>query len=73
MKTVEIFKTNIQNNRDADKITTSLLALYPIYKINFDLEDEENILRVEANKFEIETDEIINYMIGLGYSCERIE
>lgn len=73
MKTVEIFKTNIQNNKDADKITTSLLALYSIYKINFDLEDEENILRVEGNKFEVETDEIINYMIELGYSCERIE
>ena len=73
MKTVEIFKTNIQNNKDADKITTSLLVLYPVHKINFDLEDEEKILRIETDKFEIKTDEIINYMIELGCSCERIE
>lgn len=73
MKIVEIFKTNVQNDKDADKIITSLLAMYPVYKINFDLEDEENILRVEVNKFEIEADKIINYMIGLGYNCERTE
>jgi hypothetical protein len=73
LKIVEIFKTNVQNDKDADKIITSLLALYPVYKINFDLEDEENILRVEVNKLYIEVDKIINYMIGLGYNCERIE
>ncbi|MGO3307473.1 MAG: methyltransferase type 11, partial [Sphingobacterium sp.] len=70
---VEIFKTNVQNDKDADKIITFLLALYPVYKINFDLEDEENILRVEANKLYIEANKIINYMIRLGYNCERIE
>jgi len=73
MKTVEIFKTNIQNNKDADKITTSLLSLYPIYLINFDLEDEENILRIETHKFEIKTDEIIKYIIKRGYSCKLIK
>ncbi len=72
-KTVEIFKTNVENDEDADKITTSLLTRYPVYKINFDLEDEENILRVEANQFEIATDDIIKYMIELGYCCERIK
>lgn len=73
MKTVEIFKTNVRNDKDAAKIVTSLLALYPVYKINFDLEDEDNILRVEADQFEIETGDIIRYMIDLDYSCERIE
>jgi len=73
MKIVEIFKTSIRNDEDADKIGTSLLALYPVYKINFDLEDEENILRIETDKFEIKADEIINYMIELGYSCELIK
>jgi len=73
MRIVEIFRTNIQSDKDADKVIRSLLALYPTCKINFDLEDEENILRVEAKQFKIETDIIINYMSGLGYSCERIE
>ncbi len=73
MKIVEIFRTNIQNNRDADKVIRSLLTIYPTCKINFDLEDEENILRVEAIGFGIETDRIVNYMIELGYHCEKIE
>lgn len=73
MRIVEIFKTNIQNDKDADKVIRSLLTLYPTCKINFDLEDEENILRVEAIDLGIETDRVVNYMVGLGYNCERIE
>ncbi|MDM1296552.1 hypothetical protein HX021_19880 [Sphingobacterium sp. N143] len=48
MKIVEIFKTNVSTEKEAPETTRSLLRLYPIYKINFDLEDEENILRVET-------------------------
>ncbi|MEZ0451817.1 methyltransferase type 11 [Sphingobacterium thalpophilum] len=73
MKVVEIFKTNVSTEKEARDTTRSLLRLYPIYKINFDLEDEENILRVEAHKLKVETAEIIKYMIELGYNCERIE
>lgn len=73
LKTVKIFKTNTRNDKDAAKIATSLLTIYPLYKINFDLEDGDNILRVEADQFEIETDHIIKYMVDLGYSCEVIK
>ncbi|MDJ1469259.1 hypothetical protein [Xanthocytophaga flava] len=55
MKTVEIFKTNVQNDKDAKRIIASFLAVYPLYKINFDLEDEDNIFRVEANHLGIGT------------------
>lgn len=73
IKTVEIFKTNVRNETDTNKAIAFLLSLYQNYKINFDLEDEEKILRVEANQPEIETNKIIHCMVGLGYSCERIE
>lgn len=73
MTIVEIFKTNVSTEKEARETISSFLRLYPIYKINFDLEDEENILRVETSSFEIETDRIINYMVELGYNCERIE
>lgn len=73
MKIVEIFKTTVLTEKEARETTRSLLRLYPIYKINFDLEDEENILRVEANQRKVETTDIIKYMIELGYNCERIE
>ncbi|WP_080779264.1 methyltransferase type 11 [Chryseobacterium phocaeense] len=73
MKTVEIFKTNVLNGKEAGNIITFLITVYPEFIINFDLEDTDNILRIEANQFEIEADNVIKYMIELGYSCERIE
>lgn len=73
IKTVKIFKTNVRNDNDVANIVTSLLKIYPVYKINFDLEDIDNILRVEADQIEIKTDDIINYMVDSGYSCEELE
>ena len=73
MKMVEIFRTNIRNHEDTKRVVTFFLRLYPVYKINFDLEDEENIVRIETAQFKIETSSIIKYMTALGYSCERID
>lgn len=73
MKIVEIFKTNVSTEKEARETTRLLLRLYPIYKINFDLEDEEKILRVEAFNLKVEINNIIHFMIELGYNCERIE
>lgn len=72
MKTVEIFRTDVNDGSNAEKIITFFLAIYPNYKINFDLEDCENILRFETNKQKVESEEIINYMVKLGHVCERI-
>ncbi|NBL65586.1 methyltransferase type 11 [Flavobacterium sp. NST-5] len=73
MKIVEIFKTNVQNNKDANNIIVSFLNEYPCYKTNFDLEDEDKIFRVEATQKDIEIAGIIKSIQNLGYSCERIE
>lgn len=73
IKTVKIFKTNVQNDKDSAKIATALLTQYPLYKINFDLEDCDKILRVEADQCGIETDNIIMYMVGFGYRCQEIK
>lgn len=74
MKTVEIFKTDVRDEKHACEIIKFLLVQYnTVYKINFDLEDEDNILRVEANRTEIKIRDIIQTVVGLGYRCERIE
>ena len=74
MKTVEIFKTDVQDKNKASEIIKFLLAQYNnAYKINFDLEDEDNILRVEANHTEIKIREVIQTVVDLGYRCERIK
>jgi hypothetical protein len=74
MKTVEIFKTDVRDEKNACEIIKFLLVQYnTVYKINFDLEDEDNILRVEANRTEIKIRDIIQTVVGLGYRCERIK
>jgi hypothetical protein len=73
MKKVEIFKTNVYKSKEAQQIVDTLLRLFTSYKINFDLEDEECILRIESPHLDIETNSIAKKMFEWGYFCERIE
>jgi hypothetical protein len=72
MKRVEIFKTNVYRIKDAQRIVATLVSLFSSYKINFDLDDEERILRIESSQLEIETNSIVSKMFEWGYRCERI-
>lgn len=45
---VEIFQTNISHFKDVAKITSTIQGHFPYYDTNFDLEDRDNILRIEA-------------------------
>ena len=68
---VEIFKTNVRKKADAIYIINFLKNLFPDYKINFDLEDCDKILRVEA--LELNPKNIIQYVNNLGYICIPLE
>lgn len=46
---VEIFKTNVENKNDAKKLVASIKKTFPLYQINFDLEDCDKILRVKGD------------------------
>ncbi|KKO93268.1 methyltransferase type 11 [Sphingobacterium sp. Ag1] len=72
MKRVEIFKTDVYRMKDAQRIVATLVSLFSTYKINFDLDDEEHILRIESSQLEIETTSIVSKMFEWGYRCERI-
>ncbi|MBO9620225.1 MAG: hypothetical protein J7539_14450 [Niabella sp.] len=47
---VEIFKTNVLEPLSARELIRSLKQLLPGSKVNFDLEDCDNILRIETSK-----------------------
>lgn len=68
---VEIFKTNVQEESDRDYIITVIQNQFPDYKINFDLEDCDKILRVEG--FDLQYDNVVDYVNRLGYTCVRLE
>lgn len=65
---VEIFKTNIQQGSQCDDIIEIIRKHYPSYKINFDLDDCDKILRVEA--LHINNKDVISFLEESGVYCE---
>ncbi|UFH40554.1 hypothetical protein LNP22_08930 [Flavobacterium flavipigmentatum] len=68
---VEVFKTNVEKEKDTNFIIAIIKRQFPMYKINFDLEDCDKILRVEAS--DLEPASIIEYLNHLGYSCAVLD
>jgi hypothetical protein len=68
---VEVFKTNVQEQDLATHLTHQLLLYFPHCKINFDLQDCDNVLRVEG--YPIQSEKIIEIFAMHGYTCEILE
>ncbi len=62
---VSVFKTNVQTQSQAILVINVLIQYLPKYKINFDLEDCDKILRVEGNN--IEEDFIVKKVSAQGF------
>ena len=67
---VEVFKTNIQDAQIADFIVGELEKHFPSASINFDLNDCDNILRIEYH--ENVNDNVIQLFGNLGHYCELL-
>lgn len=67
---VEIFKTNVQKESDTNYIIAVIKRQFPTYKINFDLEDCDKILRVEGVNLQL--NHIVEYVNCLGFICIRL-
>ncbi len=68
---VEIFKTNVEKFSQAQILLRALFKHFPGYKINFDLEDCDKILRVQGES--ISSDKIIQLLAGENYQCRVLE
>lgn len=68
---IEVFKTDISNNAVAEIIAKHLQTILPEAKINFDVEDCDNILRVEGNSMLVNTVE--QQITALGFYCKALE
>ena len=65
---VEIFKTNVEAEQQAQEMLGVLSETFPEFKINFDLYDRDKILRVEGNI--ISPEKIIELLNSNCYCCE---
>lgn len=67
-----VFRTSLQNKKDIQTIAKILDTHKEVIRWNMDLEDWENILRIEITK-ESFKNEIAARIRGLGYRCEELE
>lgn len=65
---VEVFKTNVPSQTQANSILISLLKKFPSHKINFDLDDCDKVLRVQGRN--ISPKKVIGLVNKNGYECE---
>ena len=68
---VEVFKTNVQEFSEAQKLVALLRRHFPDSKINFDLDDCDKVLRVEGNNVGIE--KVMTLVIEKGFLCNVLE
>jgi len=68
---VEIYKTNVYQKRQARKLVGILSKQFPLFSINFDLEDCDKILRVEGKN--IPQEKIASLVIENGYQCNVLD
>ena len=52
---VAVFKTTVEDTKDTKKIRVALEKEFSDSRISFDLEDSDNILRVEADSLNVRT------------------
>jgi uncharacterized Fe-S center protein len=69
---VEVFKTNITEQKQSRHVLEKLNQLFPQYKINFDLEDCDNILRIENPIGEVSNDNIIQLISDVGFCVQPL-
>lgn len=68
---VEVFKTNVKTKKNAAMVVDLIKRILPVGKINFDLEDRDKILRIEAKQIQVQP--ILNLLLDLGFTCIPLE
>ena len=68
---VLVFSTNVKEKRQVSKVTTLLTQVPSIAQWNFDLEDCDNILRIESNG--LSPRYIESLLTRAGIYCQELE
>lgn len=68
---IEVFKTNVTNNHQARVVVGMIQDRFEGYRVNFDLDDCDHILRIEATGV-IEADTLITFLRDMGVKAETL-
>ncbi len=66
---IEVFKTNVNNRTDADRLIDAIHKLSEDHKATFDLEDCDKILRIKSAG-DVYADNIIELLEDFGFNAE---
>ncbi len=67
---VEVFKTNVSTQSQANMLVDQIHKNFIDYKANFDLEDCDKILRIKCVNAFIEPSLVINLLNDFGFNAE---
>jgi predicted acylesterase/phospholipase RssA len=67
----EVFQTNLQTRVEAEHLKRELLLYYPSYRICFDLEDCDKILKISATN--VNALEVVRISLKCGYRVSALE
>ncbi|UII34072.1 hypothetical protein LVD17_09625 [Fulvivirga ulvae] len=70
---VEVFKTNIVDARDAERVLVTLSHHFPFASINFDLTDVDKILRIEYKSYLVNFNKLVSMIEEMGFEIEFLE
>lgn len=70
---IEVFKTNVHEPSHAEAMLRRLHSLFPTYRINFDLDDCDRILRVQSPGDTVQVGPIMSTLAQAGFSCSVLE
>lgn len=69
---IEVFKTDVKKNKQAKSVIKHLRQKFPHFRVNFDLEDCDNILRVENLDGQIDNGRLIDFANEIGIYIEAL-
>ncbi len=70
---IEVFKTNVEDCERATQILDAIHMSFDGYHANFDLQDCDNILRIECKNGCVESNDIIYLLRENNYHAEILE
>ena len=68
---VLVFKTNVTSKRKVSRVRPLLTSFPTIQQWNFDLEDCDKILRIEAT--DLHPDSVESLLHTAGFSCKELD
>ncbi|MFP9098120.1 hypothetical protein ACLI09_03635 [Flavobacterium sp. RHBU_24] len=67
---IYVFKTSVATEKDITKLTVDLDELLPGARWNFDLDDSDNILRIDTTADV--ADAVTTLLLVTGFDCEEL-